>query len=980
MSQPWAAVAAPDGSVYISDSNYDRIRKVAPNGVISTVAGLGSAGFDGDNGRASEAFLYFPTGLAVDSAGNLYIADTNNNKVRMIDTAGVIHTIAGNGTAGFSGEGAAAATASLNHPYGVAVDSQGRILIADTGNHRIRMVDPTTHAIVTIAGTGTAGSGGDGGPASKAQLNTPRNLAVDSKGTVYIADELNVKIRRITPDQTISTFAGTGVQGYSGDAGPATSARLANPRAVLVDEVQQQVYIADTYNMGFRRVDLASGNISTFAGSAHEGTSGDGGPANKAQFDYPSGVGMTADRRILLVDTFSSRIRVVGADGNVSPFAGRGNYGGDSGPAISALLNSPGQMSWDANGNMLVADTYNYCIRRITPAGVIATVAGTCLVWGSPVEGSTATQTFLNSPAGVVADKAGNLYLSDTNNNKIRKVDTIGKISTFAPGVSLVQPTFLILDAAQANLYVSESGASRVTKINLAASTATVVAGTGTAGFAGDGGQAASAKLNGPQGLVFDASGNLYIADTGNNLVRWIDSTGVIRTYAGDGSRSYLEGPAKSVGVPSPVGLAMDAAGNLFIGHANWYLTRVDAKLGTLAYLVGTPGYYTTFLGDGTLAIAANVPVPGPVAIDGTGNLYLADRYTNRIRLLKPVAPAQMQVSSGNGQTGFAGAVLPAAFAVQVTGPNGLLLPDIAVQFTVTSGDATLSAASVMTDFSGYAGVTITLGKQVGPITLQAASPGLTPVTITGTLAASTPVPVISNGGVVALSSSANSIQPGEWISIFGANLAAAPATWNGDFPTTLGGVTVTINNKPAYLWFVSSTQLNVQAPDDSTRGRVTVTVTNSYGTAVSSVVLSPASPSFSLLGDGKHAAGVIVTADGSGAYGGGTYDLLGPKGAFGFATRPVKAGETLILYGVGFGPTSPAVAAGSAYSGAASTVTPVQITIGGVQAPVAFAGITSAGLYQFNITVPAVSSGDKALQATVNGFQTQPGPLVTVQ
>jgi uncharacterized protein (TIGR03437 family) len=237
----------------------------------------------------------------------------------------------------------------------------------------------------------------------------------------------------------------------------------------------------------------------------------------------------------------------------------------------------------------------------------------------------------------------------------------------------------------------------------------------------------------------------------------------------------------------------------------------------------------------------------------------------------------------------------------------------------------------------------------------------------------------INPNGVVPIFSSATSIQPGSWVSIFGKNFASSTSVWSGDFPTTLGGVTVTIDSKPAYLWFVSPTQINLQAPDDSPAGSVSVVVNTPGGSASSTVSLSQFSPSFSLL-DSTHVAGVIPTPDGSGAYGGGTYDIVGPTGYFSYTTRPVKAGEALQLYGVGFGPTDPAVQAGKAFGGAAPANNPVYITIGGVSADVQFAGITSAGLYQLNVVVPDVPGGDQPLQASVVGFPTQPTVYVTVQ
>jgi len=241
--------------------------------------------------------------------------------------------------------------------------------------------------------------------------------------------------------------------------------------------------------------------------------------------------------------------------------------------------------------------------------------------------------------------------------------------------------------------------------------------------------------------------------------------------------------------------------------------------------------------------------------------------------------------------------------------------------------------------------------------------------------------PTIGTGGVVPVYSAVNTIQPGEWVSIYGTNLASGNATWNGDFPTTLGGTSVKVNNKPASLWFVSPTQINLQAPDDTATGIVNVDVTTAAGTATSTVTLAQASPSFLLL-DAKHVAALIARTDGSGAYGGGTYDILGPTGtSLGYKTVAAKAGDTLELFGIGFGPTNPAVPAGHAFSGAAPTMNSVQIQVHGVSITPLFAGVTAAGLYQLNITLPqGLGTGDQPLVATVLNAQTQSTVVVALQ
>ncbi len=243
------------------------------------------------------------------------------------------------------------------------------------------------------------------------------------------------------------------------------------------------------------------------------------------------------------------------------------------------------------------------------------------------------------------------------------------------------------------------------------------------------------------------------------------------------------------------------------------------------------------------------------------------------------------------------------------------------------------------------------------------------------------PQPSITSGGIVPIYSSSTTIQPGSWISIYGTDLATGTAVWNGDFPTSLNGTSVTIDGKPAYLWYVSPGQINLQAPDDSARGTVAVVVTNNGVSTTSSVTLGTYAPSFSLL-DATHVAGIILRQNGTGAYGGGTYDIVGPAGnSLGYPTVPAKAGDILQLYGVGFGPTSPVVMSGQLYSGAAATTSPVQLTVNGVSITPSFAGLTEAGLYQINFTLPAgLGTGDVPLEALVGGVQTQSKVVLSVQ
>jgi len=364
-------------------------------GDISTIAGTGTSGFSGDGLAAVGAQLDYPSGVAVDGVGNVFITDTANNRVRRVDAVtGLISTFAGIGTAGFSGDGAAATSAQLNSPFGVAVDGVGNVFIADTSNHRVRRVDAGTGLISTLAGTGTSGFSGDGTAATGAQLNSPYGVAVDGVGNVFIADSSNNRVRRVDVGTgLISTFAGTGVGGFSGDGAAATSAQLWNPFGVAVDGVGD-VFIADTFNNRVRRVDAVTGLISTLAGTTG-GFSGDGAAATSAKLNNPRGVGVDFDGNVFISDTNNNRVRRVDAGtGLIDTIAGNGTFGfsGDGGAATSAQLYYPFGVAVDGAGNVFVADQVNHRIRKIDadPAtvGLVDPSAG---LW------------YLRSDAGAVA-------------------------------------------------------------------------------------------------------------------------------------------------------------------------------------------------------------------------------------------------------------------------------------------------------------------------------------------------------------------------------------------------------------------------------------------------------------------------------------------------------------------------------------------------------------------------------------------------
>jgi sugar lactone lactonase YvrE len=332
---------------------------------ISTVAGDGVSGYTGDGGAATSAELKYPAGVAVDKSGNLYIADTYNQVIRKVTPAGVITTIAGNGTAAYGGDGGPATSASLCYPQGVAVDATGNVYIADYCNAAIRKVTPAG-TISTVAGTGFSGYSGDGGTATAAKLNAPADVRLDSAGNLYIADYGNSVVRKVTPAGTISTVAGNGTAGYSGDGGSATAAELNGPIAVALD-ASGNLYIADYGNVTVRKV-TSAGTISTYAGNGSFGYSGDGGQATNAELTYPHGLAVDGSGNVFISDYYNQRVREVTPAGIISTAVGNGNYGysGDGGPALNAELAFPEALVFDATGNLYVAIENSSVIRKVT--------------------------------------------------------------------------------------------------------------------------------------------------------------------------------------------------------------------------------------------------------------------------------------------------------------------------------------------------------------------------------------------------------------------------------------------------------------------------------------------------------------------------------------------------------------------------------------------------------------------------------------
>ena len=339
--------------------------------VIKTIAGKGTNGFSGDGGRATDAELFYPDGAVIDGDGNFYFADENNNRIRKIDNKGIITTIAGTGNSGFSGDGGPASSAELSGPSTLALDASGNIYIADNGNQRVRKI--TTDGIIsTIAGSGAVGYGGDGGNAINAKFINPVGVALDKFGNIYITDQGNNRIRKINESGIITTYAGNGEEGYLGDGAMATDAKLGLPTGIAID-ANGNVFFSDVLNSCVRKIN-PSGIISTIAGNDSIGYNGDGIAATDAQLALPWGVAVDNKGNIFIADQNNFRVRKVNSNGIISTITGNGisSNAGDGGMAVNAALAYPWSVTLDKDGNIYISDWGSNCIRKITPGGTVA--------------------------------------------------------------------------------------------------------------------------------------------------------------------------------------------------------------------------------------------------------------------------------------------------------------------------------------------------------------------------------------------------------------------------------------------------------------------------------------------------------------------------------------------------------------------------------------------------------------------------------
>ena len=728
-----AAWGSTDNSV-VTVSALGMIQAVAPGvaEVVSSTQGLSARGnvtvartgpplalFAGNlggpgnaDGPGADANFRYPSGVATDSAGNVYVADTSNNAIRKITSAGVVSTLAGKAGPWGSADGAGA-EARFASPKSVATDELGNVYVADQYNFTVRKITPAGE-VSTLAGTARSAGSADG-TGAEARFFDPRGVATDIAGNVYVADAYNSTIRKITPAGAVSTLAGTAESRGSAD-GVGADARFSSPIGIATDIVGN-VYVADAVNCTIRKISPA-GAVSTLAGAAGNGGSSDGIGAG-ARFDHPASVATDSAGNVYVADTQNKTIRKITAEGVVGTLAGQARLSGSTnGTGAQARFADPEGVATDRLGNVYVADTWNHLIRRINPAGVVSTLAGSMPMSGS-ADGIGAEAGFLK-PMGAATDSFGNVYVADYGNSTIRKITPAGLVSTLAGTAGLrgrvdgigadarfAEPSGIATDRA-GHVYVVDSANNIVRRISPAGAVSTL-AGTGEVGSAD--GDAASATFSfcppgytshrsptvdcRSAGVAVDEAGNVFLADTYSRTIRRISAAGIVSTVAGQaGSRGREDGVGAEARFWEPRGIAVDSVGNVYVADAglsmNFFgelpgshtIRKIDpaGRVTTLAGRAGSPGSAD---GIGTDALFSN---PRGVAVDSAGNVYVADGVNNAIRKVSPAGVVTTVVGVA-GFTGFVPGALPGVLET----PWAVALSGTTLYITLRNGVAVVT-------------------------------------------------------------------------------------------------------------------------------------------------------------------------------------------------------------------------------------------------------------------------------------------------
>ena len=689
---PYGVAVDGSGNFYIASYNQQRVFKVSTSGTLTVVAGSGAQGYSGDGvvGGAGNASLYHPFAVAVDSSNNVYIADQYNCVIRKVDTANTITTIAGiAGSCGYSGDNGKGTAAQIYLPEGVALDSSGNLFIGDNNNCVVRKLVLSSNTITTYAGNHTCGYTGDNGTATSAELSSVSSVAADSSGNLFIADYGNCVIREVTKSNgKISTVAGNHTCGFSGDGGLATSSEMNQMFGLAVSGTT--VTFADYYNQRVRQFTVG-GNINTVAGNgtACAGTCGEGGSAISAELYYPVGVAVSGTT-IYVGDNDNYAVDSFTVSGNLNRVAGNHSYNIETlfsgAPATGVELNYPYGVADDSSGNIYVGDSHNYMVREVVKStGLVNFFAGDG-TYGYTGDGGAATSAEITYPFGVAKDSTGNVYVADTYNCLVRRVNTAGTISTFAglvvtnsprcgysgdggsaTGAELYQPYGVAVDSKN-SVYIADYSEHVIRRVT--SGTITTIAGIGgIAGYSGDGGLATNALLYQPVAVAVDPAGNVFIADYNNCRIREISvATGLINTVAGTGNCAFTgDGLAIANGIGYPQGIAVDANDNLFISDYNERVRWVSPN-GIMTTVAGNG--VAGFSGDGGSATAAELYEPTGVVLDSSGNILVSDYNNGRVRSISAF-PA-LGTSAGNlsfGLTAVGSTSSPESLTLSAYGP-----------------------------------------------------------------------------------------------------------------------------------------------------------------------------------------------------------------------------------------------------------------------------------------------------------------------
>jgi len=640
---PAAVTVDSAGNVYVAENGNNTISKVTAAGVVTTLAGrpgsLGSA-----NGTGSTARFDSPLGGAADGAGNVYVADTANNTIRKVTPAGVVTTLAGQAGSFGSANGTGSA-ARFGYPTGVVVDGAGHVYVADTANNTIRRVTPAG-VVTTLAGL-AGNSGSTDGTNSNARFRFPTAVAVDGATNVYVTDAFNHTIRKMTPvgaNWVVTTLAG--LAGSSGSTdGTNSAARFTEPNGVAVDSAGN-LYVADLGNSTIRQLAQVGTNcvVTTIAGLAGSFGSANG-TSSDARFNVPTGLAVGSADEVYVADLGNGLIRkLTRAETNwtVATLAGTGGiYGSAEGTGMDARFNGPSGVAVDSTKNIYVADQINHTIRRVTPAGLATTVAGSAGHAGSV--DATGNDARLRSPSGVAVDSAGNVYVADTWDSTIRKVTPAGVVTTLAgqPGViggddgtngaaQFALPMGVAVDKT-GNLFVADTLFCTIRKVTPVGTNWVVTTLAGLADVYGSqNGTGSAARFYLPTSVALDSTGNVYVADTLNHLIRKVTPAGAVTTFAGGaGQVGSVDGTGTAARFYVPTGVAVDSADNVYVADTYNNTIRKITPARIVTTLGGMPDNIGTADGTGSDARFSN---PAGLAVDGDGTIYVADFYFNTIR------------------------------------------------------------------------------------------------------------------------------------------------------------------------------------------------------------------------------------------------------------------------------------------------------------------------------------------------------------